>query len=187
MSFTMKFWNILLAVSALSINSACAQETTGLTEESIRQFSHDTATASQKPYAEYLDFIKTTTNTDFHGQVSMNIHMPDNTIEKSPKPMDLDRTAMVSTAQVAYDSIQNATIEIIIHDIKISPDKKSAIVTSDVIVTNQEIITGEPPKVASANSKATCTDEVVFTAGIGVQLMKSNCTTELTMNPLQEL
>lgn len=182
----MKFWSLLLAVSALSMSSACAQEATGLTEESIRKFSHDTTTASKKPYDEYIEFIKTTTHSDFNGKVSMSIRMPDNSVETSPEPMALNKTTMISTGHAAYNSIQKATIEIIISDIQISPDKQSATVKSEVIVNNQEITTGEPPITTSADSKATCTDELIFTAGIGVQLMKSDCATELTMKPPQE-
>jgi len=179
----MKFLSILLAVSAIAMSSACAQETKGLTENSVKQFYQDLSQASKKTAQEYIDFIAKTTHPDFDSTANMNIHMPDKPPAPSPEPLKLTKDAVVNTSKAAHTSLKNATVEIKVREVLISPDKKSARVKSNVIVTNQEVPAGEPIQVFRGDSNAECTDEVVYTPEVGVQLLKAECMTDLVLTP----
>ncbi len=182
----MKFLSILLAVSAIAMSSACAQETKGLTEEAVKQFCQDLSQASKKPAQEYTDFIAKTTHPDFQGTMNMNIHMPGKEAAASPEPLKLTRDGVVNTSKAAHTSLKDATVEIKVREVLISPDKKSARVKSDVIVTNQEVPAGEPIQVFRGDSKAACTDEMVYTPEAGIQILKTECMTDLVLIPPAE-
>lgn len=177
---------VLLAFcSGLAPLSAHAQKQTWLTEENIRAFSVESERAYTKPYEEYLAFVRKTTHDKYQARINTKI-MQDGQAS-ADMPMTLDKATLLKTAREAYDSTKGATLTQDIVDIKIAPDKKTAIVRSKIYINNQRIAPNGSMSMILADSVANCVDEIVYTPMVGIQVLKSDFDTVMTIKQEQEL
>ncbi len=184
-----RFILILASVAAFPMLmagvSAHAQQATWLTEENVRQYVNEAEASPRLPYDEHLAFVKRSTHDAFKGKMDMTIKMPSQPPVHSPT--EITKESMIASAREGHDSMQGADISVDIQDIKISPDKKTATVKSEMRITNQQIKTGENLQTTLADSVTNCSDEVVYTPMVGVQIINSDCKSEITVKQEQEL
>ncbi len=179
---------ILLAIVALpasGMKPACAQQATWLTEENVKAYAEESAASYRLPYDEHLAFIKKATHDDFSGTIDMNVKMPSQ--PPTQTPITLNKESMINSSREGYDSVQGAKIDYNVKSIKISADKKSATVESEMRITNQKLSSGESMQSTISDSVTLCTDEVVYTPMVGVQILISDCKSDITVKQEQEL
>lgn len=184
----MKQFRLLLSLLALSLLTAIpayAQAVKWLTEDNIRSFIAESASVPQKSYDDYLAFIKKTTHEEYRGKIMMNITIPNS--PPTQVPIDLDKDEVIKTAREGYDSSQGATTKQTIQEITISPDKKTATVKWTFTIINQKLPSEADMQSTLADSTSICIDEVVYTPMIGVQVIKSDYKTDVTIKQEQEL
>lgn len=138
-----------------------------------------------KSFDEYVATLNEIIHDDYQSQIKTTLHVPN----EPPKevPMSMDKKAMISSAREGYDGSQGATLEQTIDSIEINADKKSATVKSTTKITGQKMASGNSMQTTLADSLTVCTDELVYTSLIGVQTLKSDCQSEVTMKVEQEL
>ncbi len=176
----------LLAVLCLALpHTVSAQKQAGLSEESIRAYVKETETLHNKPFEEYLAFITKTTHDDYKARILTTIYPPQG--EPTEMPLSLDKQALLKSARDGYDSSQGATISQEILAIAISPDKKSAVVTSKLSIKNQRLPEQEGLNSMLSDMTSQCTDEIVFTPSVGIQVLKSDYISEMKIKQEQEL
>ena len=188
MTLPKKFIVILLAIAALpalGMSPAFAQQATWLTEENIMAFMHETETMYQKPFDEYVTALERVTHDDSLFQAVTIIRTPDKA--STEIPVNLDKKALISTARDGYDSMQGAALSQTIDEIAINADKKSATVKSTATITNQKLSPSNALNITLGDSVASCTDNLVYTPMVGVQVIKSQCQLEITVKQEQEL
>lgn len=188
MTLPKKFIVILLAIAALpalGMSPAFAQKATWLTEDNVKAYAEASAASYRLPYDEHLAFIKKATHENFRGTIDINIKMPSQ--PPTHTPLSLNKESMISSAKEGYDSVQAANIKYDVKSIKISADKKSATVESEMRITNQKLSSGESMQSSISDSVTLCTDEVVYTPMVGVQILQSDCKSEVTVKQEQEL
>lgn len=176
----------LLAVLCLALpHAVLAQTQTGLTEDLIRAYVKDGETLHNKPFEDYLAFISKTTHDDYKARILMTVHPLQG--EPVEMPMNIDKQALLQSARESYDSAQGATISQEILAITISPDKKSAVIKSTLTIKNQRLPAQQGLNSLMGDMKSQCTDELVFTPSVGVQVLKSDYISEMTIKQEQEL
>lgn len=176
----------LLAVLCLALpHTVSAQNQTGLTEESIRAYVKESETLHNKSFEEYRTFINKTTHEDYKARILTTVYPPQG--EPVEMPMNIDKQTLLKSARDGYDSSQGATISQEILAIAISPDKKSATVKSTLSIKNQRMPNQQGLNSTLADMSAQCTDEIVFTPSVGIQVLKSDYVSEMTIKQEQEL
>lgn len=186
----LKFAPLLAALCLLLPDVAWAQKQTGLTEESIRAYVKQGETLHTRPFDEYRDFIDKTTHENYQARILTIVHPLQG--EPLEMPMNVDKQSLLKNARDGYDSSQGATIAQEIHAITISPDKKTAVMKSTLRITNQHLPDPQDPNQQGMSSMladmtSQCTDEFVFTPATGIQVLKSDYVSEMTIKQEQEL
>lgn len=176
-----------LAICALLATSpSYAQKATGLTEASVRAFMDESLGVYKKPYPEFLAFTDKMTHGDFNGQMVMTFHKGNDA--PIQVPMNMDRDLILSTAREGYDSMKHAVMTQDIHEIKISPDKKSASIKSTLTIKNQKIVGDKDSEMTMTGDSVTqCLDEIVYTPEHGIQALHAQYTADITIKQEQEL
>lgn len=181
----LKFLPLLAVLCLMLPHTASAQKQTELTEASIRAYVQESETLHTKPFDAYRDFIQKTTHENYNARIVTTVYPLQG--EPIEMPMNVDKQALLSSARDGYDSAQGAIIKQDIHTILISTDKKSAIVKSTLRITNQRL-PGQPGLSSTlADMTSQCTDEIVLTPSIGIQVLKSDYVSEMTIKKEQEL
>jgi|GEM_PF-5388526 hypothetical protein len=179
-------WVLGFLMLFISASSAHAQDANRLTEQSVRAFLDESISIYKKPYPEFLAFIEKTTHDDFDGQIVMTVHKGNEAPVQAP--VSMDKQMILSTAREGYGDMKDAVITTDIHEIKISPDKKSATVKSTLSIKNQRIPAPEGSNITILGDSITqCHDEIVFTPGNGIQSFRARYVSDLTIKQEQEL
>ena len=181
----LKFLPVLLALCFLVTPPALAQKKTELTEESIRAYVKESETLHTKGFEEYLDFINKTTHENYTARILTTVYPPQG--EPTEMPMNVDKETLLKNARDGFESSQGAVVSQEIHSINMSPDKKSAIVKSTLRISNQRMPHQQGPSSMLADMTSQCTDEIVYTPSIGLQVLKSNYVSQMTIKQEQEL
>ncbi len=181
----LKFAPLLTLLCLALPHTASAQKQTGLSEESIRAYVQETETLHNKPFEDYLAFITKTTHDDYKARILTTVHPLQG--ESIEMPMNIDKQALLKSARDGYDSSQGATISQDILAITISPDKKTAVVKSRLSIKNQRLPEQEGLNSMLSDMTSQCTDEIVFTPSVGIQVLKSDYISEMTIKQEQEL
>lgn len=172
----------LIAASALCIaffGNALADSEKFLTEETVRAVLQQSATAPAMEFSDYEAFMHRTAHKTYIGK--MNITATRDGVANPPSTITSGYDDLVRGARHAYDSVQNAYIEQSIHEIKISPDGQKATIIHDLLVEGQTAGTGENDTApVMADSYTKCQDEMIFTPGTGPQIIRSDCTQNIT-------
>ena len=177
---------LLAALTALTFFSAQAQQPAALTNENIRIFMEDSAQSYQKPYDQFLSMTKTMTHDSYKSRMLMTFHNGNEAPVQVP--VDMDKQMLLQTARQGYDSMKGASLQYDIQDIHIHPNGKSATVKSTMVIKNQNFqITEGSMQTTLADSTVNCVDELVFSADKGIQFIKSDYTSDVTIKQEQEL
>ncbi len=181
----LKFMSLLAVLCFALPQAASAQKQTGLTEESIRAYVKESETLHNKPFDEYLAFITKTTHDDYKARILTTVYPPHG--EPQEMPLNIDKQALLKSARDGYDSSQGATISQEILAIAISPDKKSAVVKSKLSIKNQRLPEEQGLNRMLSDMTSECTDEIVLTPSVGLQVLKSDYISEMKIKQEQEL
>lgn len=183
--FRLPIFTFLLMAALCLAAPYAAQAQNGLTEESIRVFSEEGKTVFKKTFEQYRTFIERAMHDDYKANILTTVRQPlEAPIEM---PLTLNKKNTLDMARESYDSMQGATITEKIESIVISPDKKSAIVKSRLTIINQQIIPAQSMSSMLADTTTQCTDEIVYTPTTGIQVLKSDNISEMTIKQEQEL
>lgn len=180
-------WPALLTVLVvMNISPVQAQTDKFLTDDSIRAFMEESLKSYMLDYPDFEAFLRRSSHKNFIGTLDLTITMPGQAPVKNNVSMSYDQ--LIQSGRDGYNSVQNAELEQIISEITMAPDQQKASVAYTMTIVNQSFSFNEQPtQSVMADSVTHCTDDLVFTPGIGPQIIKSVCTTEVTIKPQQEL
>lgn len=183
----MALWTILLAtILLIATPAAHAQADKFLTEESIRAYMEESLKSYMLDYPDYEAFLRRVSHKNFIATMDLTITLPGRDPVKNSVTMNYDE--VIKAARNGYDSVQNAELEQVITEIKMTPDQQKATVAYTMTIINQSLGSAEQStQSVMADSVTRCVDDLVFTPGTGPQVIKSACTTEVTAKPQQEL
>lgn len=169
------------------LSPASGGDENGLTEEGIRAFYAESARAYLQPLSLYKEWTK----THFHekGRVTetTTIKLPG---AASPvvTSRTLTRKELLEETEKNYQSMRGLLIQNEVTSISLAPDGKSAEVKDKSIITGLSLpVDSGSGKTLAGNGVSQCDDKVVFTAGKGVQILSSTCTSEITVSAEQNL
>ncbi|MFN3827750.1 MAG: hypothetical protein ACK4NR_09025 [Micavibrio sp.] len=150
-----------------------------LTEESVMAVLQQSATAPTLEFADYEAFVRNTTHKTYVGKMNVTVTRDGETKPSSSQTHGYNE--IINGTRHAYDSVQNAYIEQSVHEIKLTPDAQKATVVHDLLVEDQRM---NPEDVDAApimsDSYTKCQDDFIFTPGIGPQIIRSDCTMNVT-------
>lgn len=184
---TIALWTALLGLFVIVTAAPVrAQTDKVLTDATIRAFMEENLKSYMLDYPDYEAFLRRASHKDFVGTMDLTITLPGQPPVKNSVNMNYDQ--VIEAGRDGYNSVQNAELTQIINDIKMAPGQQKASISYTLTILNQLLSTNEPSgQSVLADSVTQCTDDLVFTAGTGPQIIKSVCTTEVTTKPQQEL
>lgn len=158
---------------------AYAQAVNKLTDNKVRNFYAELPELFKKPYEQFLQTYDLRIAPDLTYTSKTIINVPGQSPMQT-EPVSMTKNDILGNARRAYDSAKGATLTNDIVRIGIAADGKSATVTSTSTVKGMNFPTsdGSPMK---ADSVETCEDVVNLTDGGSVQVLKSNCTADITI------
>lgn len=155
-----------------------------LTESEIRDVYAQSATAHLKPFALYRDWAESHFHKNSRMTQTVTIKLP------GASPVVESRTLsyrqLMEDLEENYKAMRGVTMKGEVTDVLMGPDGTTAKVKDKSIITGMSVPAGDG-KMLRGDGKSACDDEVVFTPGKGVQVLRSVCTLDLTLSPLQDL
>ncbi len=173
--------------SALSakISPASGEGAESLSEDGIRAFYAESASAYLKPLSLYKEWTKTHFHEKGRFTETTTIKLPG-----AASPVVTSRTMtrkeMLEETEKNYQSMRGVSIQNEVTDISLAPDGQSAEVKDKSIITGLSLPV-DGGKTLAGNGVSQCSDKVVFTPGKGVQVLSSACTVEVTLSAEQNL
>lgn len=163
---------------------ASGDTSSGLDEAGIRAFYAESVTVHHKP----LDVYKEWTKNHLH----QNVRFTETTTIKLPgaspvvNSRTLTRDEMLDELEENYKAMRGVTVKNEVTAITIAPDGKSAEVKDKTVITGMSVPVGDG-KDLRGDGSSTCNDKVVSTPGMGIQLLSSVCTLDVTLSASQDL
>lgn len=179
---------LAVAVTAvcIALSPAAHSQDGKLTDQSVRQFMQEGLDSYKKPYAAYVETVKSQMHKDFHAQMDMTFHMQGQPPMKMP--MSVDGAQMLQLATPAsHEGTKDATFKQNIQKVDLAPDGLSASIKSELLITNQKLDLNNSGVTQLADSFSECIDKIVYTEGLGPQVINSQCVTNVNVKTEQDL
>ena len=187
MRFFISLCLTLLALPTLALAQASKADGR-LTEAALRDFYNLSLTIHKKPFADYEAFMKSHMSDDV--EIKMNSIA---LVDGAPPQTDvvtMDKPKVMAALKDDYDNSQDAVMDQKINKIDITPDGKSAVVKTVVVITKDMKnmgITGQKdqkPISVHLQSQSLCEDTLTLNTANEPQISKSNCTTKTKISPV---
>lgn len=163
---------------------ASGDTSSGLDEAGIRAFYAESATIHHKPLDVYKEWTKNHLHETFSYTQTMAVKLPGASPVVSSQT--LTRKKMIELLDENYKSTRGVTMKNEVTAITIAPDGKSAEVKDKSVITGMSVPVGDG-KDLRGDGTSTCNDKVVSNPGMGIQLLSSVCTVDVTLSASQDL
>jgi hypothetical protein len=167
-------------LSCVTFSAAQAQAPKTLSKNSVEKYYSELAGIFKKPLPDFLKQYDLRIHPDLTYVSKTGLIVP-NQPRMESKPVMITKPDLIANAERAYNTAKGATLTNEVQNIVIAPDGLTATVKNLSTVKNMNFPTsdGSPMK---ADSKEICDDVVTLNDGI-VQILKSDCATEITIHP----
>lgn len=164
-------------LSCITFSAAHAQAPKALSKSSVEKYYAELSGIFKKPLPEFLKQYEQRIHPDLTYISKTTLIVP-NQPHMVSKPVLITKADLVANGERAYDAAKGATLTNDIQNITIAPDGLTAMVKNLSTVKNMNFPTSDNSPM-KANSTEICDDVVALNDGM-VQILKSDCATEIT-------
>jgi hypothetical protein len=167
-------------LSSITFSAAHAQAPKTLSKNSVEKYYAELGDLFKKPLPDFMKQYDLRIHPNLT-YVSKTALIVPNQPRMESKPVLITKEDLLANGERAYNAAKGATLSNDIQSITIAADGLTANVKSLSTIKNMNFPTsdGSPMK---ADSKEICDDVVTFNQG-AVQILKSDCATEITIHP----
>lgn len=167
-------------LSCVAFSPAHAQAPKTLSKNSVEKYYADLAGIFKKPLPDFLKQYDQRIHPNLT-YVSKTALIVPNQPRMESKPVLITKADLMANGERAYNAAKGATLVNDVQSVTLAADGLTATVKNLSTVKNMNFPTsdGSPMK---ADSREVCDDVVTINEGM-VQILKSDCATEITIHP----